>query len=128
MTLKIFNSEDFIMEITYTEKDGILYPNLALPKHTNYPIGKYGRMRLEFLKNHRKGTYTTLLMSCKLNEHLYGIEQMAKQQIDLAISKIAKERGITEGLKAENPMRWVQEMNNVKKCTEEIVLREIVYR
>ena len=116
------------MDITYTEKDGILYPNLALPEQTNYPIGKYGRMRLEFLKNHRKGTYTTLLMSCKLNEHLYGIEQMAKQQIDLTISKIAKERGITEGLKAENPMRWVQEMNNVKKCAEEIVLQEIVYR
>ena len=116
------------MEITYTEKDGIFYPNLALPKQTNYPIGKYGRMRLEFLKNHRKGTYTTLLMSCKLNEHLYEIEQTAKQQIYLAISKIAKERGITEELKATNPMRWVQEMNNAKKCADEIVLREIVYR
>ena len=116
------------MEITYTEKDGFLYPNLALPEQTNYPIGKYGRMRLEFLKNHRKGTYTTLLMSCKLSEHLYEIEQTAKQQIYLAISKIAKERGITEGLKAESPMCWVQEMNNVKKCAEEIVLREILYR
>ena len=116
------------MEITYTEKDGFLYPNLALPEQTNYPIGKYGRMRLEFLKNHRKGTYTTLLMSCKLNEHLYEIEQTAKQQIYLAISKIAKERGITEELKATNPMRWVQEMNNAKKCAEEIVLREILYR
>ena len=116
------------MEITYTEKDGFLYPNLALPEHTNYPIGKYGRMRLEFLKNHRKGTYTTLLMSCKLNEHLYKIEQTAKHQIDLAISQIAMERGITENLKAENPMRWVQEMNNAKKCAEEMVLNEIVYR
>ena len=116
------------MEITYTEKDGIFYPNLALPEHTNYPIGKYGRMRLEFLKNHRKGTYTTLLMSCKLNEHLYEIEQTAKQQIYLAISKIAKERGITEGLKAENPMRWVQEMNNVKHCAEKMVMNEIAYK
>lgn len=115
------------MEITYTEKDGILYPNLALPEQTNYPIGKYGRMRLEFLKNHRKGTYTTLLTQCKLNEHLYEIEQAAKQQLDLAISQIAVERGITEELKAINPMRWVQEMNNVKKCAEEIVLQEIVY-
>ena len=115
------------MEITYTEKDGIFYPNLALPEHTNYPIGKYGRMRLEFLKNHRKGTYTTLLMSCKLNEHIYEIEQTAKQQIYLAISKIAKERGITEELKATNPMRWVQEMNNAKKCAEEMVLNEIIY-
>ena len=116
------------MEITYTEKDGIFYPNLTLPEHTHYPIGKYGRMRLDFLKNHRKGMYTTLLTQCKLNEHLYEIEQTAKQQIYLAISKIAKERGITEELKATNPMRWVQEMNNVKKCAKEIVLREIVYR
>ena len=116
------------MEITYTEKDGIFYPNLALPEQTNYPIGKYGRMRLEFLKNHRKGMYTTLLMSCKLNEHLYEIEQAAKQQIELTISQMAVERGITEKLKATNPMRWVQEMNNAKKCAEEIVLREIVYR
>ena len=115
------------MEITYTEKDGIFYPNLALPEQTNYPIGKYGRMRLQFLKNHRKGTYTTLLMSCKLNEHLYEIEQTAKQQIYLAISQIAVERGITEELKATNPMRWVQEMNNVKKCAEEMVLNEIIY-
>ena len=116
------------MEITYTEKDGILFPNLALPEQTNYPIGKYGRIRLEFLKNHRKGTYTTLLMSCKLNEHLYEVEQTAKQQFDLTISQIAVERGITEELKSTNPMRWVQEMNNVKKCAEEIVLQEIVYR
>lgn len=116
------------MEITYTEKDGIFYPNLALPEQTNYPIGKYGRMRLKFLKNHRNGTYTTLLTQCKLNEHLYEIEQAAKQQIELTISQIAKERGITEELKAKNPMRWVQGMNNAKKCAEEIVLQEIVYR
>ena len=115
------------MEITYTEKDGIFYPNLALPEHTNYPIGKYGRIRLDYLQNHRKGTYTTLLMSCKLNEHLYEIEQTAKQHIDLAISQIAMERGITEKLKATNPMRWVQEMNNAKKCAEEMILNEIIY-
>ena len=116
------------MEITYTEKNGIFYPNLALPEQTNYPIGKYGRMRLEFLQHHRKGMYTTLLTSCKLNEHLYEVEQTAKQQFDLTISQIAMEHGITENLKAENTMRWVQEMNSAKKCANEIVLREIVYR
>ena len=116
------------MEITYTEKDGIFYPNLALPEQTNYPIGKYGRMRLKFLKNHRKGTYTTLLTQCKLNEHLYEVDQTAKQQLNLAISQIVMDRGITEELKATNPMRWVQEMNNAKKCADEIVLREILYR
>ena len=115
------------MKITYTERDGIFYPNLALPEHTNYTIGKYGRIRLDFLKNHRKGTYTTLLTSCKLNEHLYEIEQKAKEQIDHTLSPLVKNRGITEELKATNPILWAQEMNNVKHCAEEIVLNEIIY-
>ena len=116
------------MKITYAEKDGIFYSNLALPEHTNYPIGKYGRMRLGFLKKHRKGTYTTLLTSCKLNEHLYNIEQEAKEQINFTLSLPVKERGITEKLKASNPLHWAQEMNNAKHCSEEIVLNEIIYR
>ena len=115
------------MKITYTEKDGIFYPNLALPEQTNYPIGKYGRIRLDFLKKHRKGTYTTLLTSCKLNEHLHNIEQEVREQVDLTLSLLVKERGITEELKATNPILWAKEMNNAKHCAEEIVLNEIVY-
>ena len=116
------------MEITYTEKDGILYPNLALPEHTHYPIGKYGRMRLDFLKNHRKGMYTTLLTQCKLNEHLHHIDEQAMEMLEIEVLKLSEKNGITEKLKASNQMRWMQEMNNVKKYAEEIVLREIVYR
>ena len=115
------------MELIYTEKDGIFYPDLALPEQTNYPIGKYGRMRLDYLKKHRCGTYTTLLTSCTLNQHLYDTEQEAKQQIDLTLFQLAKERGITEELKATDPLRWVQEMNNAKHCAEEIALNEIIY-
>jgi hypothetical protein len=120
--------EDLTMKITYTEKDGIFYPNLALPEHTNYTIGKYGRMRLEFLKNHRKGTYTTLLTQCTLNEHLHSIDKQAAEILENEILKLSKKNGITEKLKVTDQMRWVQEMNNVKKCADEIVLREIVYR
>ena len=116
------------MELTYTEKDGIFYPDLALPEQTNSPIGKYGRMRLEHLKKHRRGTYTTLLTSCMLNQHLYDTEQEVKQQIDLILSRLVKERGITEELKASAPLRWVQEMNNAKHCAEEIVLKELICR
>jgi len=83
------------MELTYTEKDGIFYPDLALPEQTNYPIGKYGRMRLEHLKKHRRGTYTTLLTTCTLNQHLYETDQEAKKQIELILSRLVKERGIT---------------------------------
>ena len=116
------------MELTYTERNGIMYPDLALPEQTNHPIGKYGRMRLDYLKKHRRGTYTTLLTTCTLNQHLYDTEQEVKRQIDLTISQLVKERGITEDLKATDPMQWVQEMNDTKLCAEEIVLNEIVYR
>ena len=80
------------MELTYTERNGIMYPDLALPKQTNYPIGKYGRMRLDYLKKHRRGTYTTLLTSCTLNQHLYETEQEAKRQIELTLSRLVKKR------------------------------------
>ena len=115
------------MELTYTERNGIRYPDLALPEQTNHPIGKYGRMRLDYLKKHRRGTYTTLLTSCTLNQHLYETEQEAKLQIDLTLSSLVKELGITEELKATDPLRWAQEMNNAKHDTEELVLNEIIY-
>ena len=115
------------MELAYTERNSIMYPDLALPEQTNYPIGKYGRMRLDYLKKHRRGTYTTLLTSCILNQHLYEAEQEAKRQIDLALSQLVKERGITEEIKATNPLLWVQEMNNAKHDAEEIVRNEIIY-
>lgn len=115
------------MELTYTERNGVMYPDLALPEQTNHPIGKYGRMRLDYLKKHRSGTYTTLLTTCTLNQHLYETEQEAKRQIDLSLSRLAKERGITEELKATDPLKWVQEMNNAKHSAEELVLNEIIY-
>ena len=115
------------MELSYTERNGVMYPDLALPEQTNYTIGKYGRMRLDYLKKHRRGTYTTLLTSCTLNQHLYETEQEAKRKIDLTLSRLVKERGITEEIKATNPLLWVQEMNNAKHDAEEIVLNEVIY-
>ena len=116
------------MELTYTERNGVMYPDLALPEQTNYTIGKYGRMRLDYLKKHRRGTYTTLITSCTLNQHLYETEQEAKRQIELTLSQLVKDRGVTEELKATNPLLWVQEMNNCKASAEEIVLQEVIYR
>ncbi len=115
------------MELTYSERHGIMYPDLALPEQTNHPIGKYGRMRLDHLKKHRRGTYTTLLTSCTLNQHLYETEQEAKRQIDLTLSRLVKARGITEELKATDPLMWAQEMNNAKHDAEELVMNEIIY-
>ena len=84
-------------------------------------------MRLDYLKKHRRGTYTTLLTSCTLNQHLYETEQKARRQINLTLSQLVKDRGITEEFKSTDPLRWVQEMNNAKQSAEEIVLNEIIY-
>ena len=110
---------------TYREENGNLVPDVELPEQKH--IGKYGRMHLDYLKKHRRGKYTTLLTSCTLNQHLYETDQEAKQQIALTISRLVKERGITEELKATDPLRWAQEMNNAKHDAEEIVLSEIIY-
>ena len=115
------------MELSYTERNGIMYPDLALPEQPDYPIGKYGRMRLDYLKKHRRGIYTMLFTSCTLNQHLYETEQEVKRQIELTLSQLVKERGINEELKAANPLLWIQEMNNAKQSAEGIVLNEVIY-
>ena len=112
--------------ITYTERNGIRYPNLELPEQTNYSLGKYANLRLEFMKKHRRGTYTTLLTEGRLNEYLHAIDIRAHELLDDIIPRLAQERGIDEVLKAHNALQWTSEMNNIKASAEEIVLREVV--
>ena len=114
------------MKITYREENGRIYPNLDLPKQTNYNIGKYGLLHLDFIKEHRKGRYTTLLTECRLNEYLHKVDLEANEMIKSIITHFATERGIDENLKARDMLRWVTEMNNIKASAEEIVLREVV--
>ena len=114
--------------ITYTERNGIRYPNLALPEQTNYPLGKYANLRLDFFKKHRKGRYTTLLTEGRLNEYLHAIDIQAHELLNDIIPLLAKERGIDEVLKAHNALQWTTEMNNIKASAEEIVLQEVVYQ
>ena len=104
------------------------YPLLDLGEQTTYEIGKYGKLHLEFIKKHRRGTYTTLLTENRLNEHLHGIDEQAREQIDLHIAQMAERMDVTEDLKTSDPMRWVQMMNNIKASAEEIVLKEVVYK
>ena len=115
-------------EITYTEHNGLYYPNLALPEQTNHPLGKYANLRLDFMKKHRRGTYTTLLTEGRLNEYLHDIDIQANELLDNIIPRLAQERGIDEDLKAHNALQWVAEMNNIKASVEEIVLWEVVYQ
>ena len=112
---------------TYREENGHLIPNVTLPEQTDYQIGKYGRMHLEYIKSHRRGRYTTLLTEGTLNARLHEIDLEANEMLEAIIPRLAAERGINENLKARDMLRWVAEMNNAKASAEEIVLREVVY-
>ena len=111
---------------TYREENGHLIPNIAFPEQTDYQIGKYGRMHLNYIKNHRRGRYTTLLTEGKLNARLHEIDLEASKMLESIINRLAADRGIDENLKAHDMLRWVAEMNNIKVSAEEIVLREVV--
>ena len=115
-------------QITYTEHNGLYYPDLALPEQTNYPLGKYANLRLDFMKKHRRGTYTTLLTEGRLNEYLHTIDIQVQDLLNDIIPRLAQERGIDEVLKAHNPLRWITEMNNIKASAEEVILQEVVYQ
>ena len=111
---------------TYREENGRLIPEMKLPEQTNYQIGKYGQFYLDYIKNHRRGRYTTLLTDGKLNARLHEIDLEANEMLEAIIPRLAAERGIDENLKARDMLRWVAEMNNIKVSAEEIVLREVV--
>ena len=111
---------------TYREENEHLIPDVTLPEQTDYQIGKYGRMYLNYIKQHRRGRYTTLLTESKLNARLHEIDLEANEMLKTIILCLAAERGIDENLKARDMLRWIAEMNNIKTSAEEIVLREVV--
>ena len=114
--------------IEYERRGEQYYPLLDLGEQTSYEIGKYGNLHLDFIKKHRRGTYTTLFTENRLNEHLHNIDLQAHEQLDLLTAQMVKKMGVTEELKASDPMRWVRLMNNIKALAEEIVLKEVVYK
>ena len=114
--------------IEYERRGEQYYPLLDLGEQTTYEIGKYGKLHLEFIKKHRRGTYTTLMTENRLNEHLHRIDEQAHEQLDLLTAQMANRIGVTEDIKASTPMRWVQMMNSIKASAEEIVLKEVVYK
>jgi len=115
------------MKLTYTAcKDGILYPNLAT-SHNTTPIGMWGRKRLNFLQENRKGLCTVLKTQGKLYDHLLEIDEAAETMFEELTAKLAKSNGATEMLKATNQMQWVGIVNNARNSAEEIVLAELIY-
>ena len=103
-------------------------PNLVLnSEDTNYKIGKYGRMKLNYLKNNKKSEYTILLMDGKLNNYIHEIDIACEERIRTIISQQVVNENVTEELKANNQIEWVRCMNSVKNRAEEIILNELIY-
>ena len=115
------------MVLTYRTESDYLIPNLTLPAEEAMPIGKYGRLRLRYLKQHRPILYTNLKTTCTLNQHLAEIEQTATERMESLIAQMTAQQGVTETLKSTNQMKWVGLMDNIRKSAEEIVLQELVY-
>ena len=112
---------------TYRQVGDYFIPNITLPDDGEYQIGKYGRMRRSYLKEHRPSLYSTLILDGILFKHLAEIDQACNERMETIISAMAKKEGVTEALKAADQMEWVRRMNSIRNRAEEIVLSELVY-
>ena len=112
---------------TYRREGDYLIPNLALLEEPEYQIGKYGRMRRSYLKEHRPVLYANLLTSGTLYRHLAEINQVCNEHMEILVSAMAKQERVTEALKAADQKEWVRRMNSIRNRAEEIVLTELVY-
>ena len=115
-------------EITYRKEGDYLIPNLALKgTESDYHIGLYGHLRLEYIKKHKLGLYSDLILNGTLPEHLIEIDKTAKERKKKIINELAKKEKIDENLKQNNQLEWVRCMNNIKNRAEEIVFNELIY-
>lgn len=114
-------------KLEYLKNGDYLIPNLMLSEQQETPPGKYGRMRKQYLREHRPALYSSLLLSEKLYPHLLAIDQAANERLEQLLPPMIKAAGITEQLKATDQMRWVGLMNTVKAQAEEIIFSELVY-
>ena len=113
---------------TYSQVGDYLLPNLTINETEQRPIGKYGRMRKRYLKEHRPVLYTNLLVTGKLDQHLAEIDEACEERMELIMQQMAKQESVTEALKATDQRAWVARMNSIQNRAEEIVLQESVYK
>ena len=119
----------------YVEKNGLWYelqgdyylPCLKLPKEESRHIGVWGQRHLRYLKQHRKVLYSELLISGKLNDYLADLNEQAEEMFSRLVKQLAEKEGLTEALKAENQMLWVQKMNNIHNAAMEVVSNDLIY-
>jgi len=112
---------------TYRWEGDYLIPNLELPPASGYQLGKYGRMRRSYLKEHRKVLFANMTVNGTLFEHLSEIDQSCNERMESIASAMAEKEDVTEALKAADQMEWVRRMNSIRNRAEEIVLSELVY-
>ena len=113
------------MAVTYRTEGDYQLPNLTVPETPT--VGKYGMLRRSYLRNHRNGIYTGMLLSGKLNSHLEEIDRQASEMLESLTAQMAQSQGVTESLKASDQMKWVGLMNSIRASAEEMVLTELVY-
>ena len=114
-------------EITYSRQGDYLIPDLTLPTEPELPLGRYALMHRDYLEKHKRVTYLNLLTSGRLNEHLAEIDRTARQRVEQTVTAMAQAEGVTEELKAADPMKWVGLMNNLRNAAEGTVLAELIY-
>ena len=115
------------MKLTYTETDGYLIPDLVLPETDTRPIGKYGELRRQFLREHRPDLFDLMLLEGTLHSHLADMDAAARQMVEDTITRMARQQGVDEALKRANPLAWAGQMNAIKNAAEEAVLPELLY-
>lgn len=113
------------MELTYTMQGDYLLPDLTVPESPK--LGKYGMLRRTFLRKHRDGIYTGMLLNGTLNSHLEEVDRQAQKMLDDLTEQMKALNGVTEQLKAEDQMRWVQMMNSIRHSAEEVILNDLIY-
>ena len=114
-------------ELTYTRSGDYWIPNLSLSQQETQPLGKYGRMRKKYLQEHRPVLWNSLILSEKLYPHLRGIDETANRRLERMMPELMQSAGVTEALKASDPMKWVGLMNSLKAQAEEVILTELIY-
>ncbi len=115
------------MKLTYHRNGDYLLPDFGLTEAEQRPVGKYGQMRLRYLEEHRPGLYTRLLLSGTLMEHLQEIDSTCQERLEQLTCQMQAQEGVTEEMKAENQMEWVQRINAIHYHVEEILLTELVF-
>lgn len=115
------------MEINYIRVGDYYFPDLKLPENIQQPIGKYGQMRMAYLKEHRPIIYNQLILSGKLYAHLGEIEQTCQERLERMIPQMKEAEGVTEAFKTTDQMEWVRKMNSIHNRAEETILSELVY-